>query len=229
VQSAEKSGLRSNLFICRSIIARIQLSVFDIAIVVRDDVEAEMDGAKGRLILALAKGVLSEDAFIAQFGADPRTTPDIVRIELEQAFAEKSADSVEYALILGFAFRLSRKWAPLLCKLMEEDWHRSHEDIASALQDICVPCTVDCLYRAALRKHDYLAYNDSEALAVKCIWALHDIGTSEAVEKLKLLSQSASAPIRERALKRLSALATRRPGDPEPAYRRTRNASVRPD
>jgi hypothetical protein len=188
-----------------------------------------MDDAKGRLVLALAKGSLSEDAFIAQFGADPRATPDIVRIELEQAFAEKSADSVEYALILAFVFRLSRKWAPVLCKLMEEDWHHSHEDIASALQDIREPSTVDCLYRAALRKHDYLAYNDGEALAVKCIWALHDIGTSEAVEKLKLLSLSASAPIRERALKRLSALATIRPGDLAPAYRRARDAAVRPD
>jgi hypothetical protein len=136
---------------------------------------------------------------------------------------------VAYALVLGFVFRLSREWAPVLCKLMEEDWHHSYENIASALQNIRAPSTVDCLYRAALRKHDHLAYDNSEALAVKCIWALHDIGTSEAVEKLKLLSQSASAPIRERALKRLSALATRRPGDPEPAYRRARDAAVRSD
>ena len=68
--------------------------------IVRDDVGTKMDSAKGRLVLALARGSLSEDAFIAQFGANPRTTPDIVRIELEQAFAEKSADSVEYALVL---------------------------------------------------------------------------------------------------------------------------------
>jgi hypothetical protein len=112
---------------------------------------------------------------------------------------------------------------------MEEDWHHRHEDIASALQDIRVPSTADCLYRAALRKHDYLAYNDSEALAVKCIWALHDIGTSEAGEKLKFLSQSPSTPIRETALERLSALATRRPGDPEPGYRRARDRAVQSD
>ncbi|MEH2589346.1 hypothetical protein [Bradyrhizobium sp. AZCC 1721] len=195
--------------------------------IVRDEVEPEMDNAKSRLIFALVQGALSEDSFIAQFGVNPRTTPDIVRIELEQAFSERSAESVECALVLGFRFGLSRKWAPLLCRLMEEDWHHSHEDIAEALQDIRVPSTVDCLYRSALRKHDYLAYNDSEALAGKCIWALHDIGTSEAVEKL--LSQSASALIRERALERLSALATRRPGDPEPAYRRARDAGVRSD
>jgi hypothetical protein len=189
-----------------------------------------MDTAKKRLIFSLAQGVLSEDSFITQFGANPRATPDIVLAELEQASADRSADSVQCALVLAFRFGLSRKWAPVLCKLMEEDWHHSHEDIAEALQDIRVPSTVDYLYRAALRKHDYLAHNDSESLAVKCIWALHDIGTNEAVEKLKLLSQSASSSrIRERALKRLSELATRHPGDPERAYRRARDAGVRSD
>jgi hypothetical protein len=188
-----------------------------------------MDEAKGRLIYALVQGRLSEDSFIAQFGTDPRTTPDLVRIELDQAFAEKSATSVEYALALGFVFGLSRNWAPQLCKLMQEGWHHSHEDIASALQDIRVSSTVDCLYEAASRKHDYLAYDDSEALAVKCIWALHDIGTPEAVVKLKLLSQSASEPFSKNALERLSELAAKRPGDPEPAYRRVRDARVRSD
>ena len=77
--------------------------------------------------------------------------------------------------MLAFRFGLSRQWAPLLCKLMEGDWHDSHEDIAHALQNLRLPSTTDCLYRTALRKHDYLAYNDNYALAVKCIWALHDI------------------------------------------------------
>jgi hypothetical protein len=187
------------------------------------------DESRRRLIIALAQRRLSEDSFIAQFGTNPRTTPDIIRIELEHAFEEKSAASVECALVLGFVFGLSRSWAPQLCKLMQEDWHQSHEDIASLPQDIRVPSTVDCIYQAALRKHDYLAYDNSEALAVKCIWALHDIGTPEAVVKLTLLSQSASQPISKNALERLSELAARRPGDPEPYYRRARDAKVHSD
>jgi len=189
-----------------------------------------MDTAKRRLIFAFAQGVLSEDSFIAQFGANPRTTPEIIRTAIEQGFAERSPDSLQCALVLAFLFGLSRNWAPLLCKLIEKDWHHSHEDIAEALQDIRVPSTIDCLYRTALRKHDYLAYNDNASLAVKCIWALHDIGTYEAIEKLKLLSQSdLSAPARETALERLSALAARRPGNPEPAYRCARDRKVLPD
>lgn len=189
-----------------------------------------MDAAKGQLIWDLARGDVSEDAFIAQFGADPRTTPELVRSELEQSYVERSPDDLRTALVLAFRFGLSRQWAPLLCKLMEEDWHYSHEDIARALQDLRVPSTIDCLYRTALRKHDYLAYNDNESLAVKCIWALHDIGTSEAIEKLQLLSRSdLPASVRERALKRLSALEARRPDDETPAYRRARDRMVRPE
>lgn len=188
-----------------------------------------MDAARRRLIWDLVQGGVSENSFIAQFGADPRTTPEIVRTELEESLTDRSPDNLKYALMLAFRFGLSRQWAPLLCKLMEEDWHDSHEDIAHALQNLRLPSTIDCLYRTALRKHDYLAYNDNYALAVKCIWALHDIGTREAVEKLQLLSQSdLSAPIREKALKRLSALAARRPDDPEPVYRLARDGTVRP-
>ncbi|MGJ4949110.1 hypothetical protein [Bradyrhizobium sp. HKCCYLS20291] len=189
-----------------------------------------MDAAKRQLVWDLARGGVSDDVFIAQFGADPRTTPELVRSELEQSYAERSPDDLRAALLVAFRFGLSRQWAPLLCKLLEEDWHESHEDIAGALQNLRVPSTSDCLYRTALRKHDYLAYNDNEALAVKCIWALHDIGTSEAIEKLQLLSQSdLPVPVRERALKRLSELAAKRPGDEEPAYRRARDKRVRPD
>jgi hypothetical protein len=139
---------------------------------------------------------------------NPRTTPEIIRAELEQGFAERSPDDLQCALVLAFCFGLSRKYALLLCKLIEEDWHHSHEDLADALQDLRVPCTIDCLYRTTLRKHDYLAYNDSESLAVKWIWALHDIGTFEAIEKLKLLSQcDLSGRVRETALERLLELA----------------------
>ncbi|WP_316194744.1 hypothetical protein [Bradyrhizobium sp. SZCCHNRI3052] len=189
-----------------------------------------MDVPKRRLIWDLVQGGLSEESFIAQFGANPRTTPEIVRVELEESLTERSTDNLRFALILAFRFGLSRQWAPLLCKLMGEDWHHSHEDIAGALQDLRFPVTIDCLYRTALRKHDYLAYNDNESLAIKCIWALHDIGTPEAAEKLQRLSQSdLSARVREKALKRLSALAVTRPGDPVPAYRRARDQKVRPD
>ncbi len=128
-----------------------------------------MDISKGQLILDLAHGRISADVFVSKFGSDPRSSPDLIRAELEQAMAEKCSNCVEYALILGFHFGLSPSWAPVLSKLLEEDWHFKHEDIADALQDIRAPSTVDCLYRAALKKHEYLAYDDGTGLAVRCI------------------------------------------------------------
>jgi hypothetical protein len=188
-----------------------------------------MDSAKGQLVFDLAQGRISEEEFVSRSGTDPRTSPDVVRNELEQAVAEKSADRVECAIILGFHFGLSPSWAPLLCKLLEEDWHFRHEDIADALQDIRAPATVDCLYRSALKKHGYLAYNDSSALAIKCIWALHDIGTADAIEKLKLLAETPQEAIRHNARERLAALAARSPEDPAPMYRRARDRRLRSD
>jgi hypothetical protein len=190
---------------------------------------AEMEKLKGQLVLDLMEGEISEETFVSRFGADPRVSPDVVHEELQQALVEKSELGVECALILGFIFGLSPSWAPILCLLLEEDWHFSHEDIADALQNIRPSSAVDSLYRAALKKHDYLAYDESSALAVKCIWALHDIGTEEAIAKLKSLLELESETIRENARHRLSDLSAKRPGEPEPSYRRARNKLLRPD
>jgi hypothetical protein len=123
---------------------------------------AKMDKLKGQLVLDLMAGEISEETFVSRFGADPRVSPDVVYKELQQALAEKSDLGVECALILGSIFGLSPSWASTLCRLLDEDWHFSHEDIADTLQDIRAPSSVDSLYRAALKKHDYLAYNESQ-------------------------------------------------------------------
>jgi hypothetical protein len=56
--------------------------------------------------------------------------------------------------------------------------------------------------------------------------ALHDIGTFDTVAKLTLLSESASATIRERARRRLSTFVSWHPDDAEPAYRRASHAQL---
>ena len=66
----------------------------------------------------------------------------------------------------------------------------------------------------AARELPYLAWDDNHALAVKCIWALHDIGTDAAKEKLALLAGSDLEVIRENASELLAELHARRPGDP---------------
>ena len=146
-----------------------------------------MTTSKRQQVFDLAAGRISQDQFIAQFGTDPRI-PGVARQELEHACAQRLSDDVEAALILASRFALSKELAPALCDLLEPDWHTRHEDIAQMLQAIKVPSTVDCLYRAALKKHAYLSYDNSAALARKCTWALYAVGTPEAFVKLQALA-----------------------------------------
>jgi hypothetical protein len=188
-----------------------------------------MDDTTRKLIFEFALGRLSIDEFVLRFGVDPRIDPDYVRRALECAIDHRSAPDVESAMALAFSFGFSASWAQIFCNLLGDDWHTSHEDIASALQDIRDPSTVDCLFQRACNRPVYLEYDDNFALAVKCIWALHDIGTADAEEKLRLLADSDIPSIRNSALERLNDLSARHPGDPEPAYRRVRDQNVRRD
>jgi hypothetical protein len=186
-----------------------------------------MDPAKQKLVIDLALRRMSTDEFVSQFGVDLRRDHEFVHHALRQALDQKSGDDVECAMILAHKFGLSASWAPTLSALLRQDWHHSHENIASALQDIHDPSTVEDLYQTALTSHPYLAYDHAHALAVKCIWALHDIGTASAREKLALLADSSVMVIRENARKRLSHLSDAKTGDQ--AYRRARDANVRKD
>ena len=66
---------------------------------------------------------------------------------------------------------------------------------------------VDSLYKAILIKFEYLNYTD--ALAIKCIWALGDINTLESKEKLELLSKSKDKVIRKNAIQQLKQLSSK--------------------
>jgi len=61
----------------------------------------------------------------------------------------------------------------------------------------------EALYLTALKKYDYLDYDEDFALARKCTWALADIGTSEAKLKLEELQKCDNQLISNFALKRL--------------------------
>ena len=186
-----------------------------------------MEKKQRALVIDLALKRISTESFVAEFGVDPRTDHEFVREELGQALNQKSADDVGCAMLLAFLFGFSRSWAPLLGTLLCEDWHHSHEDIASVLQDIRDSSTVDALYETALKRHPYLDYDDAFVLAVKCIWALHDIGTTAAQEKLVLLSQSKNIVISGSADTRLKELIARRAAGGDAPYRS--NSRVRPD
>lgn len=167
------------------------------------------------------------EGLITQLGGDPRSNPGAVLRELQRALESGAPGYVEGALFLACHFGLSRRWAGVLCQLLLADWHCQHENIASSLQDIRAPSSVESLYRAASVQHAYLSYDDSSPFAHKCVWALFDIGTPEAIEKLHLLSRSDREDIRDYARKRLDHLAMRPPGSPLEPYRLARDRNLR--
>jgi hypothetical protein len=132
-------------------------------------------------------------------------SPDPARVLdlLEEAIVARSASDVESALTLLYQTKAMDGAAPVLIKLLALPWHRKHEDITRLLQQLRDPAAVEALYAAALKKHDYLAYDNSYALARKCTWALADIGTPEAFATLNLLATHRDPVIAQYAQKRI--------------------------
>jgi hypothetical protein len=111
---------------------------------------------------------------------------------------------VETALDLAFQQGLTPDLVPTLNAMLTLHWHQRHEDIARALQILKDPLSLSALTIAARQKYDYLAYNNSQALARKCIWAIADIGTANAQATLQDLAKDNDPIIAGYAERRLS-------------------------
>ncbi len=144
------------------------------------------------------------EVFMKDFTVDISKNPRYICGLLETTLVEQEANDVEYLLTAIFHFKLFiEDYVDILCKLADETWHFQHENIASIFQKIKSPKTVECLYKTTLTQFDYLEFDDSFALAVKCIWALGDINTVESRKKLELLTQSENEIISKNAIYQL--------------------------
>ncbi len=163
-----------------------------------------MDASEQKLILDLALKSITKKQFLLAYPVDVQEDHKYVTRTLKDAFARKDSDDVEYALLLGFSFCFEEDVVPVLCDLIVQDWHYKHEDIARLLQDFGAPESIEYLYRVSLMELKYLEYDDSYALAVKCIWALGKINTSISREKLKLLALSENRVVKEASKRQLN-------------------------
>ena len=122
---------------------------------------------------------------------------------LDEAYRLRSADDLNCALAIGFTFGFAPSHKDVLGRLLDADWHYSHEDIVSALQTWPTADTVEVLFRATQWIPKALEYDDARALATKAIWALGKIPSSEAVAKLETLANSSNAILRRTAEEQL--------------------------
>ena len=151
-----------------------------------------------KVILALATKSLSAEDFLKQFRGS--VDGQVLGAELlDEAVASKNPDHVECALLVGFTFGFAPDCFETLVALLSKDWHFSHEDIVSAIQELATSDAVPALYQATQWVPDYLGYDEARALAVKAIWALGGIEGKEADEVLRRLAASEEPILRAQA------------------------------
>jgi len=126
----------------------------------------------------------------------------VVRL-LMQPLEPGDEEFVEAALSLLNVLKTPKKTdIKVLCKLILEDHHERHEDIAQSLQYYADPSTVNCLYEAAQRKTEYYDVPENP-FSRKCLWALGDINTDESWEKIRLLEKSNDESVSQWAIEQL--------------------------
>lgn len=163
-----------------------------------------MTEQKKKLLSSLISGEISKDIFIQEYSQNEEIDSEYCLTLLEHSYENKDDNAVEEAIIIGTTIDcFSNKFSEIFCKLLVVDWHYKHEDIARILQNLKDPSTVKCLYEAALLQFDYLSYDDTYQFGRKCIKALSAIDSSEAREKLLLLTQSSISEIKQYAIKEL--------------------------
>lgn len=130
------------------------------------------------------------------------------KIVLEKLFrsalviaSEEQADEALRVFFRGF--QSDPVFVPYLIELIEANWHKRHEDIAGCLQHSKDNRATPALLRTAMRKFDYLEYDNSYSLARKCTWALADIGTKESRAALEHISRAGDETIAGYAVRRL--------------------------
>jgi len=128
---------------------------------------------------------------------------------LGDAVDREDGDDVEAALIVCFAFGITPDHLELLVLLASADWHRRHEDVASALDGLRTPGAVDALFHLTQWVPDYLAWDEGGGLARKAVWGLAKTPGPEAEQALRLLLDDPDQTVRAYAGKRQS-----RPGRP---------------
>lgn len=121
---------------------------------------------------------------------------------LESALDDRNSEWLD-SILAQSAGALHFMDASILIRLAEAPWHQRHEDVVFALQGLRSPEAVNALERTAFSKHEYLAYDNSHALARKCTWALADIGTPEAHQALTRIASCSDETIAGYARKRL--------------------------
>ena len=176
-----------------------QLSVRDRS----DTILTMLTTPRQQLILDMLSNRTSEDEFLREIGIARGSGSGFALSMLEGAYRENNKVDVEFGLYLGFRFGFTLEFLDVLIRLSDADWHQRHEDVVTALDKLRDVRATDAFYRATLKLHTYLDYDDSRALASKAIWALGRLGDATADQRLRSLAESGEPVVRAYAREQL--------------------------
>lgn len=145
---------------------------------------------------------ISKEKFLLHFPSAVRDGR-LARELVDQADMAQNAEDLQCALIVGFAFQFSPEIRDVLVRLLNANWHHSHEDIVTALEIWQSPDTVDALYRITQWIPKYLEFDENRALAIKAIWALGKVPGADAQKRLEELARSDEPLLQKCAVKQL--------------------------
>jgi hypothetical protein len=118
--------------------------------------------------------------------------------KLEEALSSKDAVLMEHLIVIIFYDGADESFSKILCKLLSEDWHNTHEDIISILEEIRDAGTVECIYKATFREAEAESSEDEPCpLIVKCLRALYAIHTPGAIENIKKFSTTQNLNVKQ--------------------------------
>lgn len=131
----------------------------------------------------------------------------VAQVQLEAAIATRNGDVVEAALWLARVSDMPQEaYFMLACRLLTQDWHHCHEELISEFQEAEDPRAVVPLRHAIDLKPRlrYLEYDDYGSYYKKCLWALTEIGTPEAIAVIRDCADSHIEPLSLEARYRLT-------------------------
>jgi len=126
-----------------------------------------------------------------------------LRLLRDAADREDGIDA-DAALMVCHVFDMTEDHLELLVQLAPADWHREHEEVASALESLHLPAAVDALYHLTQWVPGYLAWDEDRGLARKAVWGLSRTPGPEAEQALRLLLDDPDEHVRAYAAKRQS-------------------------
>jgi hypothetical protein len=129
-----------------------------------------------------------------------------IRNFIEEIIKHKNPDHLEYGLVILFAFEENNEMIDLINQLILEPWHRSYEELVHNLQRRKRTESIPFLKKAIQNKYEYLEVTGTgtRQFINQCGHALRSIGTQEALDIIRQLSQSKDPIIKDEMLYRIS-------------------------